>query len=139
MKYVIFIVLIAAILSAGCKDDAVSPWDNINNGAHLVNVQVDLQSGFAGKLVLIEINNNRVYYSILSELVSLAGPEASFSTYLPEGENNIFVFTQSTTNSQEKFSDSSRISIGHMEKYFVGLQISDSLKCIVQDSSFLYL
>ena len=140
MKYLV-IVLTVALLTAGCKDDSVVNPGNENQGNNnnLIKTQVDLQNGFAGKIAYISVNDERVYYSILSDLVSLAGPDASFTTYLPEGESSIVVRVQIPNSLTEFVVDSCRVSLKKKDKYFIGLQLSDSLRCIVQDSTFFYL
>jgi hypothetical protein len=133
---VILIVTIFLIISS-CKEESVTNPVTENN--NLVKANVDLQSGFAGKIVVVEFNKERTYQSNLSNIVSLAGPEASFITYIQKGKNNLFVLTQNPELPSEYFADSTIINIGDKKEYFLGLQISDSLKCIVQDSSFFYM
>lgn len=136
--YKIIIIFAAIFILESCKEESITNPVN-DNDAILVKAQVDLQVGFAGKSVIITFNKESVYHSILSNVVSLAGPEATFITYIPKGANNLFVYTQNPNLPSEYFIDSTIINIGNKEKYFLGLQISDSLKCIVQDSSFLYM
>jgi len=139
MRLVTILLIITLIFFCeSCKEESISNPVN-NNDIILVKTQVDLQSGFAGKVVNIRFNKESVYNSILSDIVSFAGPEATFITYIPKGENNLFVYTQNPNLPSEYFLDSVIVNIGDKEKYFLGLQIADSLKCIVQDSSFLYM
>ncbi len=139
MKLITILIIITSIfICESCKEETISNPVNYND-IILVKAQVDLQSGFAGKVVTIRFNKESVYHSILSDIVSLAGPEATFITYIPKGENNLFVYTQNPNLPSEYFIDSAIVNIGDKEKYFLGLQIADSLKCIVQDSSFLYM
>ncbi len=139
MRLFKIIVLIAAIsFLQGCKEETIVNQVNENNNK-LIKTQVDLQVGFAGKYVLIRLNNETVYRAILSDVVSFAGPEASFLTSLPKGTNNLFVFIQNPNLPSQSLVDSALVTIGDKERYYLGLQISDSLKCVVQDSSFLYM
>jgi len=136
--YKIIIIFAAIFILESCKEESITNPVN-DNDAILVKAQVDLQVGFAGKSVIITFNKESVYHSILSDVVSLAGPEATFITYISKGENNLFVYTQNPNLPSEYFIDSAIVNIGDKGKYFLGLQIADSLKCIVQDSSFLYM
>lgn len=139
MKYLTSIIILFFSFFTGCEsDDIVNPWLNKKSSMDLTEIRVDLQNGFAGKHSLVIINDEIYYNSILSDKIMLAGPEATFTTYLPYGSNTITVFTRSL-NEHSEFIDSSRIFLGDKEKYFIGLQIYDSLRCVVQDSSFLYM
>lgn len=140
VKYFIIIIVITPILHFyGCKDNSIMNPDNTyHSGSRLVNVQVDLMYGFSGKAVVIEANKKRLYFAVLSETQLISGPEATFVTFLPAGENNITVYTQDYNNPKEQFMDSARINFKEKEKYFIGLQIVDTLQYFVQDSTFCY-
>lgn len=139
MRFVTFSIIVIFLFSFNsCKENSVSP-PVYDDEVEIVKTQVDLQSGFAGKSVIIQFDNETVYQSNLSNLVSLAGPEAVFTTYLPRGVNKIIVFAQNPQSLNEYFVDSTFINIGNKGHYYLGLQINESLKCIIQDSSFLYM
>lgn len=131
-------VIIFAIL--GCKDNSTdSPIHDSNNNNELVKVRLDLHSGFAGKVVRINLNDDANYYSILSEAVSLAGPEAFFSTYLPRDQNRIIVFLNDPSNIHNYVRDTTTFSLGSKDKYFIGIRFTDKINLTIQDSSFFYL
>jgi hypothetical protein len=53
---------VVIFLLAGCKDNLVDNTAGINyKGISLVKVQVDLQYGFAGKNVVIELNGEESF------------------------------------------------------------------------------
>jgi len=132
MKY-LFVILSVFLIMKGCKNDTlINPInDNQVNSKKLIKAKIDFQVGFAGRSVSIILNNESIYNSILSEEVSLSGPEASFITYLPKGENKLMVFAQNPSNHSEFIIDSSNVHIGDKNEYFIGLQINDSLRCTI--------
>lgn len=141
MKSIRFFLCLILFTTLSCEDNSTySPIDDSQvDKTELVKVRLDMQSGFAGKIVSIYINDDQNYYSILSNLVSLAGPEASFSTYLPRGQNKLIVFLGDTHNIYNSFRDTTTFYLGSKEKYFIGLHITDKVEVTVQDSSYFYI
>ena len=109
--------------------------------SRLSKVQIDLQQGFEGHLVVLEINDEVYYRAELSESAQLAGPLASFSTYLPCGQNILKAFWQADGYQVGPYKeDSLLIELGDAKKYFLGISVSeDSLYCVIQDIAFAYL
>ncbi len=119
----------------GCESNDIT---GVNN--QFVDVKIDLQIGFDGHSVLLKFNGEDYYQANLSELVSLAGPIATFSTTLPRGNNNCYAFWRSLKQTTDWEEDSVLVFLGEADKYFLGYQIvNDTLNIIVQDSAFLYL
>ena len=122
------------MLSMSCsEDDLADPKDD------LVMVDIHLQSGFEGHLVLMEFNGDEYFRAELSESVPFAGPLATFSTPLPRGQNHFYAFWGQAGN-QVWYEDSVDIQFDNAEKYFLGVNAyADTLNVVVQDSIFLYL
>ena len=105
----------------------------------LVQTQIDLQSGFGGQMISIEVNGIESFQAILSKNEPHAGPLASFCTYLPRGKNRIVVHWRSQNLQLPAHEDSIFIDLGEAEKYYVGLEASgDTLIVRVQDHFFGY-
>ncbi len=118
------------MLSMSCSED---------DSADLVMVDIHLQSGFEGHLVLMEFNGDEYFRAELSESVPFAGPLATFSTLLPRGQNHFYAFWGQAGN-QVWNEDSVDIQFDNAEKYFLGVNAyADTLIVVVQDSTFLYL
>ncbi len=131
-------IVVLSIIS--CKDNSTdSPIDDIqNNKSELVKVRLDMHYGFAGKVVNINLNNEENYYSILSSAVSLAGPEASFSTHLLRGHNKLIVYLGDPGNIYNYVRDTTTFILGSKDKYFIGLRFMDKIEVSIQDSAFVY-
>ncbi len=111
-----------------------------SNNDDLVEIQFDLQTGFDNVAVSITENDNNYFHAIFTGIESLAGPQASFITYLSEGGHNIKIIRTQLDNITNVRIDSCEFSIGSSDKYWVGMSIySDSLHITIQDSSFFYL
>lgn len=125
-----FVVLI----SISCNEDPVSSSED------LVTVEVHLQSGFEGHLVLMEFNGDEYFRAELSESVPFSGPLATFSTSLPRGQNHLHASWGVQLGSQVWNEDSVDIQFDNAEKYYLGVRAyADTLNVLVQDSTFLYL
>ena len=143
----LFTVLLFAIalvvFTYGCTEDKIAdPAKKIANSTDdLVLVQVDLQFGFSGKYIAAKFNDVLIFEEMLDESVSLAGPEASFSTHIPRGSNNLYIRGSDIEPlSQSSFSDNIDINLGNAEKYYLGVSLSsDTLIVVVQESIFLYM
>jgi len=135
MKYikVVFVVLMFSMTS--CKEETVTTIIEEN----IVPVDVDLQSGFQDKSIKVFFNNQVSFQAMLSGLVPLSGPIASFSTQLERGSTSLKVRWQ-TNNSGLVFKiDSTSIVLGKSAKYYIGIEIkNDSVKTRVQEVPFNY-
>ena len=122
------------MLSMSCsEEDLADPKDD------LVMVDIHLQSGFEGHLVLMEFNGDEYFRAELSESVPFAGPLATISTSLPRGQNHFYTFWRQA-GSQVGNEDSVDIQFDDAENYFLGVNAyADTLNIVVQDSTFLYL
>ena len=106
-----------------------------------VEVQFDLQTGFGDNAVSIKIDDEYYFHAMLTGIELLAGPQASFTTYLLQGEHNLNIQRNHIDNyfGNAKL-DSTVIFIGTAEKYWIGLSVySDSLYISIQDSRFFYI
>ncbi|MBC8401507.1 MAG: hypothetical protein H8E14_08465 [Candidatus Marinimicrobia bacterium] len=129
-----FIMTLTLMLSMSCSEH-----DLTDPKVDLVMVEIHLQSGFEGYLVLMEFNGDEYFRSELSESVPFAGPLATFSTLLPRGQNHFYTFWGQAGN-QVWNEDSVDIQFDNAEKYFLGVNVyADTLNVVVQDSTFLYL
>jgi hypothetical protein len=140
MKRIGFLLCMIIISINSCKDNSTeSPIDDTQKSkSELVKVRFDMQYGFAGKAVYINLNDEENYYSILSSGVSLSGPEASFSTHLPRGQNKISVFLGDPQNIYNNKRDTTVFYLGTDKKYILGLRFTDKIEVLVQDSSMVY-
>ena len=104
----------------------------------MAKINVDLQDGLAGHYVRIEFNEDVYYCANLTQLVSLAGPAASFITFLPRGLNQGSVYWGDDNNSS--YSDNFEIFVGDSEEYYVSLNVSSDSTIIVElrDTPILY-
>ena len=129
----LWIIPILFLLSC-TKNNSTEPEDQ------LLKVQVDLQNGFAGHLVILEFNGEEFYRADLSESDPFSGPLASFSTFLPRGQNKLYVFWQSDGYQVGPFNeDSLTFMIGEEKQYFLGLSVyADSLYYVIQDEAYGY-
>ena len=137
------ILLICFLISMSlitCKKSIVETDDESGG---FVDVQIDLQSGFEDNWIQIKINGIKTFEAILSPIVFLAGPMASYTTNIPRGMNRLGVSWVPMADAiipsppREKNCD---FQIGIAERYYIGLSIAnDSLSIIVQDEPFLYL
>lgn len=134
-----FICLLISVI-VGCKENSTDSVINSSqsNNCDLVKVRIDMIYGFFGKIVRLNINNNENFYAILSSAVSLAGPEASFSTYLVRGENKLIVSLGDPGNIHNFVRDSTTFFLGSKDKYFIGLGFIDKIEVTIQDSAFVY-
>ena len=107
----------------------------------LLKVHVDLQNGFDGHLVILEFNGEEFYRAELSESAPLSGPLASFSTFLPRGQNKLYAFWKSNGYQVGPFKeDSLTFMLGEENQYFLGISTNDDLiEYVLQDIAFLYL
>jgi hypothetical protein len=136
MKLSFFIPFILSFLIVACfKENSTSP--NIDKKTE---VQFDLQTGFADE-VHIKVDDKFYFHAISTNIEYTAGPQASFVTYLSKDKHKVFIYRKKIEGPfGDVQSDSTVISIGTSEKYWVGLSIySDSLYFLIQDSSFFYI
>jgi hypothetical protein len=130
----LWIIPILFLLSCS-ENNSTEPEDQ------LLKVQVDLQNGFAGHLVILEFNGEEFYRADLSESAPFSGPLASFSTFLPRGQNKLYVFWQLDGYQVGPFKeDSLTFKLGEENQYFIGLSTNDDfIEYVLQDDAFLYL
>ncbi len=132
MKTIVFILTVLIFVCCG-EDNSVEP--NVDYR----EVQFDLQWGFEDKSVSVIIDNTNHFSALLSSSVPFAGPQASFNILLKKGEHRINIFGSAVNNIYETFSDTTVISIGNSQEYFVGLSLyGDNVVAEVQDSTFSY-
>ena len=106
-----------------------------------VEVQFDFQTGFEDNSVSVKIDDKHYFNAILNSVVSFAGPQASFTTQLFKGDYKLHIQRHHiTAQFGDSKLDSTLMSIGTADKYWVGFSVySDSLYIVIQDSSFFYL
>lgn len=140
MRSFSFFLCLIIFIIIGCKENSTdSLIDNSQiNNCDLVKVRIDMIYGFFGKIVRLNINDNENFYAILSSAVSLAGPEASFSTHLVRGENKLIVSLGDPGNIHNFVRDTTTFFLGSKNKYFIGLRFTDNIEVTIQDSAFVY-
>lgn len=132
MKTFIFVLTMVVFIS--CSEE-----NCVESNIAYSKVQFDLQWGFEDKSVYIIVDTTYHFSAILSSSVPLAGPQASFNVLLEKGDHSLRIFGSNLGNIIGSFSDTTNISICNSPKYFIGLRLyADSLKVVVQDSSFFY-
>jgi len=130
----LIVLIFVVLVLISCDDDPVSSSED------LVTVEVHLQSGFEGHLVLMEFNGDEYFRAELSESVPFSGPLATFSTSLPRGQNHLHASWGVQLGSQVWNEDSVDIQFDNAEKYYLGVRAyADTLNVLVQDNTFLYL
>ena len=124
--------LIILLLFNSCTDESTT-----NSLDELIKARIDLQSGFAGNYVIIKGNDEIIFNAQLSESVPLAGPLATFTTYLPKGNNKMFILW---TLNYPFLRDSIEFILEDTGNYFIGLQLlDDKIFFQIQDDEFHYL
>ncbi|KAA3616252.1 MAG: hypothetical protein DWQ05_10935 [Calditrichaeota bacterium] len=132
-----FLTLFLYIFLLGCDDD-----NFIENTPDLAKINVDLQAGFEDHFVSVKFNDERYFSADLTELAPLAGPLATFVTYLKPGEYNCEIFWQENVRQvgQPFFLDSTIITIGNLDEYYLGIRAySDTISVELKESPFSYL
>jgi len=134
-------MFLLAVLLLSCQHNSMSPETQDGALKSGTQLQIDLQQGFAGKYVRVELNDEVQFRAWFSNIVSLAGPEATFTSYTSEKKNRITVFWRcANPNDCGNVQDSEEINLGNLEKYYIGIAVSgDSIILVVQDTPFLYL
>jgi hypothetical protein len=124
--------LIFLFLLNSCTDKSTTnPVDD------LIQVRIDLQSGFDGKFVLIEGNGQIIFNARLSESVPFAGLLATFTTFFPKGNNEMFIYWGLNHPFQK---NSIEFILEDTRNCFIGLHLSDDkIYFQIQDSEFFYL
>jgi len=128
MKRVLFVLSLVVILSSCSDDSAVGPT------AEFVQTTVDLQLYFGGHRVIVWIDSLRYFDANLKSGAYLAGPDATFITYLLRSEHRMIVAMIDTT----VFVDTLHFSLGSAQRYFIGLQTGDTISMRIQDHPFYY-
>lgn len=105
-----------------------------------VEVQFDLITGFNDE-VSIKIDEKYYFTAIITGIEYLAGPQATFTTYLSRNEHDLYIYKREFDSIfRSPQIDSTKIVIGSSEKYCIGLSVyPDTMLIIVQDSSFFYI
>ena len=131
-KHIVILGLI--LISFACtKENIVSPDFN------LVKTTIDLQMGFANHSVWLNIDTTRVFKALLSPASPLAGPEASFVTYLRQSSHQIVVTRVTIVSPITLYLDTLRLDLISPNDCYVGLvAIGDSVAMKVQDHPFGY-
>lgn len=136
---ILILLLISFTLISCIKEKIVNSNDELN--CELVLVQIDFQSGVADNRIQIEFNDEIYFSSMFSKYVPLAGPMATFTTYLARGENKLHIFGQLLSAPQQTYYQKNTfINIGSDDKYYIGIVLSSGDFVItVQENPFGYL
>ena len=137
MKICILSIILFLTFSACSEDNPVSA-----NTENLTEVQFDLQTGFANVSLSIMEENKNYFGGMFTGIERLAGPQASFITFLAQGKHEFIIRRTQLDNITLFKMDTCEIDIGGSEKYWVGIGVNtntDSLYYVVQDSGFFYL
>lgn len=121
----------------GCDGNNIT-----ESNTELAKINVDLQYGFDNYFVLIRFNDEKYFSADLTGLVPLSGPLATFVTYLEPGEYNCEVFWQENSGQagQPYFLDSTKITIGDLEEYYLGIRANnDTISAELRDTPFGYI
>lgn len=133
MKPILFIFSI--LMFVCCSED-----NGVEPNIEFREVQFDLQNGFEDKSVSIIVDSTNHFSATLSSSVPLAGPQAYFNVLLEKGDHRLIIFGSELGNIYKVYTDNTIISIGESRKYFIGIGLyEDSIKVVVQDSSFFYI
>ena len=134
MRNIIHVVIILVCLSfiISCEKD-----DIVDSSSSFVNTQVDL-IGFSDSYVELSFNGAEYYRAHLSSFEPFAGPQASFTTQLPRGNNEVITNWIFNSNSHN---DITNITIGDSKHYYLSIvkTSGDSIIINVQDIPFYYL
>jgi len=115
-----------------CSDESTTSPLN-----ELIHSRIDLQSGFDGHYVTIECNGEIIFNAILSESVPFSGPLATFTTYFPKGNNEMYIFWRLNNTALR---DSVDFILEDTEYCFIGIRLSnDTINFQIQNTEFLYL
>jgi len=132
MRKIILIIFIVSFF--GCNEDTI-----VQSSIDYSEVQFDLQGGFENQSISIIIDTSRHFHALLSELVPLAGAQASFTVLLERESHELIVHGMSLSSIYETSIDTCKFEIADAKRYYVGLsKHKDSIRVIVQDSSFSY-
>jgi hypothetical protein len=120
------------ILFTNCANDDIADSNN-----SFVNAQVDL-IGFSDSYVELYFNGTEHYHAYLSNVEPFAGPQASFTTKLLKGINEMNAKWSINSTSHNHISN---ITIGDSEQYYLSIikTSNDSLIVNIQDKPFDYL
>jgi len=132
-----FMTVLLLIFFLGCDCDNIT-----ESSTDLAKVHVDLQYGFNDYFVIVRFNDERYFTADLTGLAPLSGPLATFVTYLEIGEHNCKVFWQENAGQigQPYFLDSTQITIGDLEEYFLGIRAyNDTISVELRDTPFGYI
>jgi hypothetical protein len=135
MKICLIILFAFSINFISCSNN--NPISSNNHD--LVEIQFDLQTGFVNVSVQIIENGKYYFNAFFKGIEPLAGPQASFITYLSQGDH--YIITRRTPfNYTNIKKDTTKIMIGNSRKYWIGMGVySDSLHVVVQNSAFIYI
>jgi len=134
---ILSIMALFLLFFIGCECDNITESDT-----DLSKVTIDLQSGFEDYYVKLEFDDEDYFTADLTGLIPLSGPLASFITYLDLGEHNCKIFWQENVGQvgQPYFLDSTKITIGDLEEYFLGIRAdNDTISVELRDTPFAYL
>lgn len=119
------------VLFSSCSDNSV-----LAPRIAYIESNIHLQMGFSNHRVIMYIDSLRAFDAALKNESPLAGPEASFITYLRQGEHQLVTLLIDST----AWIDTTRFSLGLADRYFIGLQaVPDSMIMVIQDYPFIYL
>ena len=138
LSLVAILTISLALFFISCDEDNVT-----GNGVTLVKVNVDLQLGFQDHFVKVKFNDTVHFSADLTPGVSLAGPLATFITYLPHGLNQCEVFWQENYGQayQPFHLDSTDVYVGDSKEYYMGIRVSSDTTLVVEirEEPFYYL
>ena len=138
MKMYVFIIFILSSYIISCSEDNPAA----STDGDMVEVQFDLQTGFANVSLSIMEDDKYYFNAMFTGIELLAGPQASFTTFLPKGEHTFIIRRTQLDNFTSFKIDTCIFNIGKSDKYWIGIGVnsdSDSLFYIVQDSGFFYI
>jgi hypothetical protein len=128
--------LLLSLFFLSCSED-----DSLAGPPPLAKTTIDLQFGFRSRGVDILADSNRIFFALMDSAELLAGPQASFVTYLSQGRHVLIVRRLTFASSPPPFSDTLTLVLSSLHDCFVGLQIAegDTVAMVVQDHPFGYL
>lgn len=108
----------------------------------MVKVIVDFTYGVNGNFVRLKFNDNECFSADLNEKAPLAGPIATFTTYLPRGLNQCELFWQEETGGVHLpyNIECKDVMIGDANLYYMGISVSDDSTLVIdlREKPFLY-
>ena len=132
MRIKYYVSILVLLLALACVRDPAAPFVEEQD---LVTVEFILGFGWANHRVVVQFNDVDYFLAILDPSSPLAGPEAVFLTYLPAGENHLYIYAQKTGDTPaqaKKLYKDFTLDTGQKIYIIVNLMPDNTLDFIIQ-------